>query len=56
MIEIRNAAGRLYVKEERLFSTRQIVYSIASNHLSKGSYFVTVKNAREVITKGFIIN
>lgn len=56
MIEIRDAAGRLYSKEEKLFTTRQIIHSIPVNHLLKGTYFVTVRNAREVITKGFVMN
>ncbi len=56
VIEIRDAAGRLYTKEEKQFTTRQTIYSIPVNKLLKGTYFVTVRNAREVITKGFIIN
>ena len=56
VIEIRDASGRLFNREEKLFSTRQVVHSITVNHLPKGTYYVTVKNSSEMLTKVFIIN
>lgn len=53
--EIRDAAGRLYVREEKTFAVRSIIHTITINNLAKGAYYITVRTGKEFITKGFLI-